>query len=209
MDKNDIHPQLQRQYKRVGEFVSLGALKLIFDEAAEILVKTCPQLEVSCTIDDGDHVCLAVADKRSQICIRQFHFVPYATVYRDHGRNTEIKTPTAAYLVSLVKTYFNREGDSHPKRVDDVFDPAIIELAKTHPIISALLTEYSLGALTVEQTLTKMIQCQANMIEHRQAELVRSHQLRTRPDSIILESKAQCLHPEIAAQLKNDEEPLV
>ncbi|MCP4528772.1 MAG: hypothetical protein GY833_23090 [Aestuariibacter sp.] len=109
MASHALHPQLQRRESRIGEFVCLGTLKLIYDEAAEALATACPQLGVSCTIDDGDHVCLAVSSDQNQICIRQVHFVPYATVYREHGRCTEIKTPTTARLVALVKTYFEIE----------------------------------------------------------------------------------------------------
>ncbi|MCP4528771.1 MAG: hypothetical protein GY833_23085 [Aestuariibacter sp.] len=91
-----------------------------------------------------------------------------------------------------------------PQPLEGVFDEAILDLARHQPLIAMALHSYRSGHLSYDEALTKIIVMQASLIEDYQADLLRTHMLRTQPNPIVVDTSTQQLHPDIAAKIKTE-----
>lgn len=98
-----IHTKFNIPRNRVGSLLTGDELLIIFNEAKAILEAS---TEYVITVEDsGGFITLSALNDLDSIVISQHHYYPTALVQRELGRRSNIKTPSAKRLTSLVKTY--------------------------------------------------------------------------------------------------------
>lgn len=100
-----IHTKFNKPVNRVGALLTLDELLVIWNDAKECIDSLELGLNVQVYVESCS-VCLSAKDDLTNIVISQHHMHPQALVYRELGKSSKIKTPTAKRLAALVKEYF-------------------------------------------------------------------------------------------------------
>lgn len=99
------HTKFNIPANRVGSLLTLDELLVIWNEAKSLIEGFKIGLNVQVYVENCS-VFISINDNFTEMAISQHHMHPQALVYRELGKCSKVKTPTAKRLAGLVRDYF-------------------------------------------------------------------------------------------------------